>query len=140
MNMTTFKIVVSLVALFGLGAGSGYVVAKRIGPPGSAPGQHATLVAPSLRTNQPNRFFKRWSDARIAEYRELLQLSPDQETAMRGHFDALAADCDTLRADVRRRVTVSMARANSAIARDLTPEQRRLFWQHLREKAKRVKD
>jgi hypothetical protein len=59
---------------------------------------------------------------------------------MHTHFDALAADYDTLRADVRRRVTESIGRANMAIARELTPEQRRLFWQHLREKAKRVGD
>ena len=140
MNMTTFKILVSLVALFGLGAGSGYVVAKRTGHPASAPAEKAIALTPSLRTNQPNRFFTRWSDARIAEYRELLHLNADQEAAMRGHFDALAADYDMLRADVRRRVTESIGRANTAIARELTPEQRRLFWQHLREKAKRVEN
>jgi hypothetical protein len=140
MNMTTFKILVSLVSLFGLGAGSGYVVAKRTGPPASVPVEQAIAPTPSLRTNQPNRFFTRWSDARIAEYRELLNLSPAQEAAMHSHFDALAADFDALRADVRRRVTESIGRANTAIARGLTPEQRRLFWQHLREKAKRVED
>jgi hypothetical protein len=37
-------------------------------------------------------------------------------------------------------MTESIGRANTAIARELTPEQRRLFWQHLREKAKRVGD
>jgi hypothetical protein len=140
MNMTSFKILVSLVALFGLGAGSGYVVAKRTGAPPSTPVEQAIAPMPGLRTNQPNRFFTRWSDARIGEYRELLHLSPEQEAAMRGHFDALAVDYDTLRADVRRRVTESIGRANTAIARELTPEQRRLFWQHLREKAKRVED
>ncbi len=140
MNMTTFKILVSLVALFGLGAGSGYVVAKRTSPPASAPVEQAIAPTPSLRTNQPNRFFTRWSDARITEYRELLHLNTDQESAMRGHFDALAADYDTLRADVRRKMTESITRANAAIARELTPEQRRVFWQHLREKAKRVED
>ena len=140
MNLTTLKILVSLVALFGLGAGSGYVAAKRTAPPASATKEHASFVAPSLRTNQPNRFFTRWSDARIAEYRELLHLSPAQEAAMRGHFAALAADYDTLRADVRRRVTESIERVNTAIARELPPQQRRLFWQHLREKAKRVED
>ena len=126
MNTTTFKILVSLVALFGLGAGSGYVVAKRSGPPASTPQEQASIVAPSLRTSQPNRFFTRWSDARLAEYRALLHLSPAQEAAMHTHFDALAADYDTLRADVRRRVTESIGRANMAIARELTPEQRRL--------------
>lgn len=140
MNMTTFKILVSLVALFGLGAGSGYIVAKRTRPPASAQVEQAIAPTPSLRTNQPSRFFARWSDARIAEYRELLHLSPAQETGMRSHFGALAADFDALRADVRRRVTESIGRANTAIARDLTPEQRRLFWQHLREKAKRAED
>jgi len=59
---------------------------------------------------------------------------------MRNHFDALAADYHALRANVRRRVTESIGRANTAFARELTPEQRRLFWQHLREKTKRAED
>jgi len=116
MNATSFKILASLAALFGLGAGSGYVVAKRTSPPPVAPLAQATVSTPGLRTNLPNRFFTRWSGGRIAEYRELLNLTPAQETAIREHLAALAGDYDALRAEVRAKLTESIARANKEIA------------------------
>ena len=140
MNTISLKIFASLVALFGLGAGSGYVVAKRTSPPPVAPLAQVTVSTPSLHTNLPNRFFVRWSDGRISEYRELLNLTPAQETAIREHLATLAGDYDALRGEVRAKLTASIARANKEIARDLTPEQRRLFWQHLREKANKAGD
>ena len=136
MNTISLKILASLVALFGLGAGSGYVVAKRTSPAPPAPLARVAAMPLGIRTNLPNRFFARWSDRRIAEYRQLLNLTPSQEAALRTHFDALAADYDSLRADIRARMTQALVRANADIARDLTPEQRRIFWQHLKEKAK----
>jgi len=136
MNTISLKILASLIALFGLGAGSGYVVAKRTSPAPPAPPARVATIPLGMRTNLPNRYFARWSDRRIAEYRQLLNLTPSQEAALRTHFEALAADYDSLRADIRARMTQALVRANADIARDLTPEQRRIFWQHLKEKAK----
>jgi hypothetical protein len=138
MNLTTFKLLVSLITLFSLGAGSGFVVARRTAPPASVRWTMPPVPAPSLRAPLSSRALARWSEARMAEYRQLLDLNPAQDVAMRGHFAALAADYETLRTEVRKRVAESLSRANTAIARELTPEQRRLFWQHLRENARRV--
>jgi hypothetical protein len=104
------------------------------------PAVPAEPPAALTRTNAPDRFFSRWSEACVVEYRELLKLTPDQETALKSHLALLATDYGAMRAEVRRKMTESITRANTAIARELTPEQRRLFWQHLREKAKRVED
>jgi len=140
MNTISLKILASLIALFGLGAGSGYVVAKRTSPAPPAPLARVAAMPLGIRTNLPNRFFTRWSDRRIAEYRQLLNLTSSQEAGLRTHFEALAADYDSLRADIRARMTQALVRANTDIARDLTPEQRQLFWQHLREKAKKAEE
>ena len=140
MNLLNLKIAASLIALFGLGAGSGYVVGHRTQPLTAMPALPAEVLPSMTRTNAPDRFFARWSEARVVEYRELLQLTPEQETALKSHLALLATDYGATRAEVRRKMAESTMRANTAIARELTPEQRRLFWQHLREKAKRVED
>ena len=140
MNTISLKILASLIALFSLGAGSGYVVAKRTSPAPPAPLARVATLPLGIRTNLPNRFFTRWSDRRIAEYRQLLNLTPSQEAALRTHYEALAADYDSVRADIRARMTQALVRANADIGHDLTPEQRRLLWQHLREKAKKMEE
>jgi hypothetical protein len=123
-----------------LGAGSGYVVAKRTAAQAPPALKRAALLAPGVRTHLTYRRFTRWSEARLAEYRQRLDLSPAQESALRGHLDVLAADYDSLRSEVRSRMAESLWRANAAMARELTPEQRRLFWQHLRDRARNAGD
>jgi hypothetical protein len=135
MNILSVKILASLIALFGLGAGSGYLVAKRTTPPPLPPAQVA-VVPPGLHTNLENRFFSRWSDRSIAEYRQLLNLTPAQESALRARYDLLAGEYNALQAEIRPRIAQALVRARTDMARDLTPAQRRLFWQHLRQKAK----
>lgn len=140
MNAINLKILAGLIGLFGLGAASGYVVGKHTSVPAPAPPRRATVAPPGLRTNVSNRFFARWADQRITEYGQLLHLTPTQEIRIRSHFDALAVDFNSLKTEARSRISQALTRANTEIARDLTPEQRRLFWQHLRDKAKKAED
>jgi hypothetical protein len=138
MNLLNLKIAASLISLFGLGAGSGYVIGHRTQPLAVPPAVPAEAPPSMTRTNTPDRFFSRWSEARVVEYRELLKLTPEQETALKSHLALLATDYGAMRAEVRRKMVESITRANTAIARDLTPDQRRLFWHHVREKTKRA--
>jgi hypothetical protein len=57
MNTISLKILASLITLFGLGAGSGYVVAKRTSPAPPAPLVRVATIPLGIRTNLPNRFF-----------------------------------------------------------------------------------
>jgi hypothetical protein len=65
-----------------------------------------------------------------------LNLTPAQESAVRAHYEHLAEEYNALQAEIRPRIAQALVRTSADIARDLTPEQRRLFWQHLRQKAK----
>lgn len=140
MNILSLKIIASLVALFGLGAGSGFVVAKRTSATAFEPPARLAPIPPALRTNLSSRYFGRWADRRVANYRQTLNLTPSQEAAVRSHLEAMASEYDSLSADVRSRMAQALLRSNAAIARELTPEQRRTFWQQLRERSRKVEE
>jgi hypothetical protein len=82
MNTITLKILAGLIALFGLGAGSGYVAAKRTISNAPAVPAGVAPLSPGPRTGLPNRVFARWSDRRIAEYRQLLNLTRASDIAV----------------------------------------------------------
>jgi hypothetical protein len=86
------------------------------------------------------RAARRWRDERVAEYQRVLQLTPEQAVTLERHFDRLTEEFKGLRGETRAKIAGTVADMNKAIAQDLTPEQRRLFWDHLREKARKAND
>jgi len=121
MNALTVKIAASLVVLFGLGAATGVVAARKLASrPASAPAR-----AP---------FEERWSKARFEQYRARLNLSPQQVAAIAPHFRRFGEQMRQLRDDVRERFTDSLRELNESVARELTPGQRKQLWSMLQER------
>ncbi len=126
MNKLALKIGVGLVVLFGLGISTGVVVARQT----SGAGRWAAAY---------RGFEERWIAARIEEYKTQLNLTPEQITAIRPHFDKLATDMREFRAELRTKVYGAFKEMNTGIVRELTPEQREKFWTALREKSGKSK-
>lgn len=124
MNALTVKITVSLLALFGLGAATGVVATRQLAP--------APALAPARVPVE-----ERWSNARFEEYRNRLNLTPQQVAAIAPHFHQFGQDLRQLREDLRGRFAASFRDLNENIARDLTPEQRKELWRLAQERWQR---
>ncbi len=135
MKALSAKIVLSLVSLFVLGVATGYVVGHR--PAGEAVISPAnTNAVASLPTNSPAvSAAKKWRAQRTEELKQQLNLTPGQIAAVEKQFDELGEDYQNLRMETRTKMGEAIARMNKGIAKELTPEQRRLFWAHLKAKA-----
>jgi len=127
MNKLALKIGIGLVVLFGLGVSTGVVVARQT--------HGAGRWAAAYKTYED-----RWIAARIEEYKTQIHLTPEQVTAIRPHFDKLAADMREFRTELRTKVCGAFKEMNASIARELTPEQRDDFWKSLREKSEKSKE
>jgi hypothetical protein len=126
MNKLAFKIGLGLVILFALGVSTGVVVARQT--------HWTTRWTADYRTCE-----ERWFASRIEEYKRLLNLTPEQITAIRPHFDKLSVDMREFRGELRTKVGGAFKEMNTGIARELMPEQRELFWKTLREKSEKSK-
>ena len=124
MNALTVKIAASLVVLFGLGAATGGVAARRLPP---------RLASAPARVP----FEERWSNARFEEYRTRLNLTPAQVAAIAPHFRQFGQGMRQLREDLRERFTASLRDLNENVARELTPEQRQELWRLAKERWQR---
>jgi hypothetical protein len=129
----SLKITGVLVALFGLGVATGFIMARKL-PPKAADYQPVPRADPVAAT--ANRLKER----RMNEYKKLLKLSVPQEKAVARHFEGLGGDYNVIRADVRTRIGEAMARINTNVMNELTPEQRRVFLQHLRQRARKLEN
>ncbi|MCU0783941.1 MAG: hypothetical protein MUF81_07810 [Verrucomicrobia bacterium] len=124
MNALTVKITVSLLALFGLGAATGAVGARRLAP--------RWAFGPAGLPIE-----ERWSNARFEEYRTRLNLTPAQVAAIAPRFRQFGQDMRQLREDLRGRFTSSLRDLNENITRELTPEQRKELWRLAQERWQR---
>lgn len=124
MNVLTVKITVSLLALFGLGAATGVVGARKLAP--------GWTTAPARLPVE-----ERWSHARLEEYRTRLDLTPEQIAAIAPHFRQFGRDMRQMREDLRGRFAASLRDLNENIARELTPEQRKALWRLVQERWQR---
>jgi len=135
MNALKVKIGAILAALFSLGLASGFVLAR---PPAPAAAPPVTFGLGENRADAIEEALARWNETRLAEYKALLKTTPEQEAAITREFDKLGDEFRAVRADVRRKMSEAVSTANANVARELTPEQRKIFWQHVRETMKRT--
>ena len=138
MNPLRLKIGASLVVLFALGVATGYVLGRR---PVPAPHAVAVTGTPAVSTDTTNSAVtataRTWTQQRIEELKSQLNPTPEQLTAIEGHFVSLGEDYQNMRMETRARMGEAIAKMNKAIAAELTPAQRRLFWQEIRERTQR---
>lgn len=81
-----------------------------------------------------------WRAERVAGLKVSLALSAKQLVAVETHLDELCEDYQNLRMDTRAKMGEAIARMNKGIAKELTPEQRRLFWLQIRERSQRASE
>ena len=125
MKTLTLKIIFGLAVLFGLGICTGLVLAR--------PGVSAVQTDSPVRGN----FKERWMNARIAEYANRLNLTSEQVSAMRPHFESALTEMEHVHNDVRARITTAIKDLNAQISEVMTPEQRQEFRRLLKEKSRR---
>ena len=124
MNALRLKITVSLVLLFGLGAATGVVAARKLTPPPAPAPAH---VPAELG----------WSKARLEECRTRLHLTPAQVAAITPHFRQFGQEMRQVREELRGKYATALRTLNESIARDLTPEQRKELWHLVQERWQR---
>lgn len=136
-NALSWKVGLSLAALFGLGAASGFVVARRLEPP-PAPGVHILRPPnPSNTVYRAEQAARRWREKQFNLYKSVIKPTPDQEVFMQAQFDLLAREHARIQADTRREMQRAAQQLQKNIAAELTPEQRKAFGNHLRKAEKR---
>jgi hypothetical protein len=134
MNLLKLKIALSLLVIFGLGVATGLLVKRQ--PAVILP---ATPLAVG-ETNTParpmnsERAATRWRDQRLAELKARLSLTEEQIAAHDRIVDEVVADYVDLKGELTHRFGMRLTEANKQFAAELTPEQRKLFWQHIRSK------
>jgi hypothetical protein len=138
MNLLKLKIALSLVAIFGLGFATGLLVKRQpmviLPAPQTAAGgtKEAARVDPYERAE---RAASRWRDQRLAELKARLSLTEEQIAAHERIMDELVADYLDLKGEMTHRFGMRLTEANKQFAAELTPAQRKVFWQHIRSKA-----
>jgi len=121
MNAIRVKIALSLVVLFGLGAATGVVAARKLAPqPAAAP---ATLPVE-----------ERWSKTRFEEYRSRLNLTPAQVAAIAPHFREFGQEMRQVRDELRGRYVAALRNLNERVSSELTLEQRQEMRELLQER------
>ena len=76
-------------------------------------------------------------NARIAEYANRLNLTSEQVSAMRPHFESALTEMEHVHNDVRARITTAIKELNAQISEVMTPEQRQEFRRLLKAKSQR---
>jgi hypothetical protein len=113
-----WKIVLSLLAIFGLGAVSGALFALR------------------LARQQPARqpVEDQWVATTLAEYRERLGLTPGQVETIKPLFTHAGTELRQTRAETAAKIVAVLKELNGQVAAELTPEQKPRFEALLQEK------
>jgi hypothetical protein len=128
-NPVAWKAGMAMAMLFGLGVATGYLVARRT-PAASRP----TVAAQTTNgVTRAGSFVRNWSERRMAAYRELLQPTPEQEFTIARHFGELQAKYVNIRSNTCAEVNKVVIELNKAIAAELTPQQRKVFLNHLKQ-------
>jgi Spy/CpxP family protein refolding chaperone len=110
--MNNTKVIICLFALFAFGAASGIGITK---------------------TTQPSRAAQRawseeaWLERRFAEDVQRLNLTPEQQEALRGQYDELTSDLRVIREDTAKKVRELFAKKGTDVWKTFTPEQREAY-------------
>ncbi len=106
------KIITCLIALYAFGAVSGVGLSK-------------TAQAPQpLGTGWSE---KMWLERRFAEDCQRLNLTAEQQQAIRAQYDELAAEMRAVREETARKVQTLFVKKGTEVYQTLTPEQRTEF-------------
>jgi Spy/CpxP family protein refolding chaperone len=107
--MKNLKVIICLFALFSLGAASGIGITRKATPSWS-----------TLKTWSEGA----WLEKRYAEDVQRLNLTPEQQEALRGQYDLLASDMRVVREETAKKLRDVFAKRGTEIHRSLTPAQR----------------
>jgi len=110
--MKNTKIIICLFALFAFGAVSGIGITKTTRP---------------SRTAQRAWSEQAWLERRYAEDVQRLDLTPEQQEALRGQYDELASDLRAIREQTAKQVRELFTKKGTAVWKSLTPEQREAY-------------
>jgi hypothetical protein len=113
-----WKIIASLAGLFLLGAVSGAFVTLRVAQ------RHPSTPAME----------DKWVHRTLRDYEERLHLTPEQVTKLRPFFKQTGLELRQLRATTVTNLHATIRRMNEQISTELTPDQRQLFTEILKEK------
>ncbi len=136
MSALKLKIALSLLAIFGLGFVTGLMVNRQPTVILPAP-QAATSASGTNDTARPvnsERAATRWRDQRLTELKARLSLTDEQIATHESIMDEVMADYVDLKGELTHRFGMRITEANKQFAAELTPAQRKLFWQHIRSK------
>ena len=116
MKSNTFKIILSLTALFVFGGVFGVGLTRNL------PQSNAESKAESRAWSE-----EAWLDRRYQEDVERLNLTSEQAEELRAHYGKLAEDIRTVHEDTVRRIRFLVTRHMKVVEPDLTSEQRELY-------------
>lgn len=105
------RILLSLVALFGIGGLCGYAMSNRVqsGRPAWTRSQEWT---------------ERWIEQRMTQDFARLDATPEQQAALRSSYEQLLSDFNAIQAEASAKVAEAFKRHGTEVWKELTPEQR----------------
>jgi Spy/CpxP family protein refolding chaperone len=110
--MNNTKVIICLFALFAFGAASGIGITKSVQP---------------SRAAQRAWSEQAWLERRYAEDVQRLNLTPEQQETLRGHYDGLASGMREIREQTAKQVRELFAKRGADVWKTLTPEQREAY-------------
>jgi hypothetical protein len=105
------QILLSLVALFGLGGLCGYAMSNRV-----------QSGRPAWTRSQA--WTERWIEHRMAQDFARLDATPEQQAALRSSYEQLLSDFNAIQAEASAKVAEAFKRHGTEVWKELTPEQR----------------
>jgi hypothetical protein len=107
--MNNTKVIICLFALFAFGAASGIGITKSVQP---------------SRAAQRAWSEEAWLERRFAEDVQRLNLTPEQQDALRVQYDGLASGMREIREETAKKVRDLFAKKGAEVWKSLTPAQR----------------
>ena len=121
-----WKILLSLTALFSMGAACGAIVTARLRP---AP-------MPITATQPPE---EKWRKLTLSDYEQHLALTPGQVETLKPIFGRTGRKLTTLRSNTTERVAGLIREMNSEVIPELSAEQQALLKQLLEDRRQKLK-
>ena len=110
--MKNTKVIICLFALFAFGAASGIGITKSVQP---------------SRAAQRAWSEEAWLERRYAEDVRRLNLTPEQQEALRGQYDGIASGMREIREQTAKQVRELFAKKGADVWKTFTPEQREAY-------------
>jgi Spy/CpxP family protein refolding chaperone len=120
------KALLSLAAIFFLGAASGSLVTARL---------RATPEVAQARTAPEER----WQALTLADYQQRLSLTPEQVEKLKPVFGVTSRKLSTLRANTADRISALIHEMNGEVMKELLPRQQEQLKTLLEERRKQAK-